>query len=70
MTLYTTVPDELIFPQEEAKVSKQITIDIKEGQLIIEEAENQQFKVVRLISSDPMAFLNDNYSPGKMISLF
>lgn len=70
MTLYTTVPEELIFLQEEAKVSKQISIDIKEGQLIIEEAENQQFKVVRLISSDPMAFLNDNYSPGKMISLF
>lgn len=70
MILYTTVPQELIFPQDESQFTKQINIDIKEGQLVIEAMENQQFRVVRLISSDPMAYLNENYTPGKMISLF
>ncbi|WNF35394.1 YlzJ-like family protein [Bacillaceae bacterium IKA-2] len=70
MTLYTTVPQELIFPYDESQFAKQMNIDIKEGQLVIEAMENQQFRVVRLISSDPMAFLNENYTPGKMISLF
>lgn len=70
MILYTTVPQELIFPPDVAQFSKQMNIDINEGQLVIEEMENQQFRVVRLISSDPMAYLNENYAPGKMISLF
>lgn len=70
MTLYTTVPQELIFPYDESQFAKQMNIDIKEGQLVIEAMENQQFRVVRLISSDPMAYLNENYTPGKMISLF
>lgn len=70
MTLYTIVPQELIFPYDESQFAKQMNIDIKEGQLVIEAMENQQFRVVRLISSDPMAYLNENYTPGKMISLF
>ncbi len=68
MILYTTVPQEVIFPEEAE--SKQMVIDIKEGQLMVEQVSNQEFRVVRLISSDPFAYLNDNYTPGKMISLF
>lgn len=70
MILYTTVPHELIFPPDQAQFTKQMNVDIKEGQLVIEAMENQQYRVVRLISSDPMAYLNENYTPGKMISLF
>jgi hypothetical protein len=69
MILYTTVPEELIFPQENTN-TQQLIVDIKEGQLVLEQVSNQEFKVVRLISSDPNAYLNENYSPGKMISLF
>ncbi|MCT8139874.1 YlzJ-like family protein [Anaerobacillus sp. CMMVII] len=69
MILYTTVPEELIFPHENS-TTNQIVVDIKEGQLILEQVSNQQLKVVRLISSDPNAYLNENYSPGRMISLF
>lgn len=70
MILYTTVPQELIFPQEENLFSKQMVVDVKEGQLIIEQASDHEYRVVRLISTDPMAFLNENYSPGRMISIF
>ncbi len=69
MSLYTIVPEEFIFPVE-FNQSKQVTVEIKEGQLILEQVSQQEFKVVRLISSDPYAFLNENYSPGKMISIF
>jgi hypothetical protein len=69
MILYTTVPQELIFPQENT-ATQQLIVDIKEGQLLLEQVSSQEFKVVRLISSDPNAYLNENYTPGKMISLF
>lgn len=69
MILYTTVPQELIFPQENTGAN-QIVVDITEGHLILEQVSTQEFKVVRLISSDPNAYLNENYTPGKMISLF
>jgi hypothetical protein len=69
MILYTTVPQELIFP-EENMFANQLVVDIKEGHLILEQVSNQEFKVVRLISTDPNAYLNENYTPGKMISLF
>lgn len=69
MILYTMVPEQMIFPQEDT-TNKQLTVNIKEGQLIVEQVSEQEFKVVRLISSDPYAYLNENYMPGKMISLF
>jgi hypothetical protein len=69
MILYTTVPQEMIFPQEDTS-SKQMVIDINEGHLVVEQVSDGEFRVVRLISSDPSAYLNDNYTPGKMISLF
>lgn len=70
MILYTTMPEELIFPHKEDEFSKQILVPINEGQLLLQQVSNHEFKVVRLISTDPMAYLNENYSPGKMISLF
>ncbi|OIJ13107.1 hypothetical protein BKP37_11390 [Anaerobacillus alkalilacustris] len=70
MILYTTMPEELIFPHQDEVFSKQITVDIKEGQLIIEQVSNHEFRIVRLLSTDPMAFLNENYSPGKMVALY
>ncbi|OIJ17893.1 hypothetical protein BKP45_20245 [Anaerobacillus alkalidiazotrophicus] len=70
MILYTTMPEEFIFPHQDEVFSKQITIEIKEGQLIVEQVSNHEFRIVRLLSTDPMAFLNENYSPGKMIALY
>ncbi len=69
MILYTPVPHELIYPEDQS-VQNQITVDIQEGQLVLEQVSMKEFRVVRLLSTDPNAFLNDNYSPGKMITLF
>ncbi len=68
MILYTTVPQEAIFPEENTN-AKQMTLDINEGQLIVEQVSDHELRVVRLISSDPFAYLNESYTPGKMISL-
>lgn len=70
MILYTTVPEALIFPQEEHVYAKQSVINVKEGHLYVEQISPKDFRVVRLVSTDPMAYLNDNYAPGRMISLF
>lgn len=69
MILYTMMPQEMIFPEENT-ATNQILIDINEGHLVLEQVSNQEFRVVRLISTDPNAYLNENYTPGKMISLF
>lgn len=70
MILYTTVPEELIFPQEDYVFAKQMVVNVKEGHLYVEQVSPKDYRVVRLISTDPMAYLNENYAPGKMISLF
>ncbi|RXI97951.1 hypothetical protein DS745_16500 [Anaerobacillus alkaliphilus] len=69
MILYTPVPQELIYPEEQS-AQNQITVEIQEGQLVLEQVSMREFRVVRLLSTDPNAFLNENYTPGKMISLF
>ncbi|MGO4887721.1 YlzJ-like family protein [Anaerobacillus sp. MEB173] len=69
MILYTSMPQELIYPQDNQEFNKQMTVDIEGGQLLLEEISPTEYRVVRLMSSDPMLFLNENYSPGKMIQL-
>lgn len=69
MILYTSMPQEYIFPPDNEEYSKQLTVDIDGGQLILEQVTSTEYKVVRLLSTDPMNFLNENYSPGKMVHL-
>ncbi|WP_088105147.1 YlzJ-like family protein [Halalkalibacter urbisdiaboli] len=67
MILYTMMPHEMIFPQEEQAYSTYQTIPCEDGQLIVEQLNASQYKVVRLISGNPMNYLNKNYTPGTII---
>lgn len=60
--LYTVVPMELLnYPAEEAKTEfKNIT-----GGMLEMCQQDGEYKVVRLISTDPRMYLDDQYSPGR-----
>ncbi|WP_059105220.1 YlzJ-like family protein [Shouchella shacheensis] len=67
MILYTLMPTEQIFPEEENVFESQKVMDCEGGQLVVEQVNGGDFRVVRLISSDPNQFLNPSYAPGTII---
>ncbi|MCQ6280142.1 YlzJ-like family protein [Bacillus sp. EB600] len=70
MILYTTVPYELIFPDDMESFDRQKTINYNGVPLLVDCADPQSMQIVRVLSSDPQHFLDDRFSPGTKISLF
>lgn len=68
MILYTTTPYELLFPEEDTVYQSQQVIDCDAGQLVVERIDDGSFRVIRLLSSDPNAFLKPEYAPGSLLS--
>ncbi|WZY01547.1 YlzJ-like family protein [Bacillus sp. FSL W7-1360] len=67
MILYTHVPLEHIFPEDASAYQSQMTIPCPEGHLIVEQIDGGDWRIVRLLSSDPNAFLNPAYEPGMVL---
>ncbi|WP_113929947.1 YlzJ-like family protein [Bacillus sp. P14.5] len=68
MILYTTVPQEMIFPAEESAYSQQMVIEWQGIPLLVEQSE-QQYRVVRVMSSNPDHYLNDQICPGQYLQM-
>lgn len=64
---YSIVPNEVIFEDwDEAELNYQeITYDGR--QFLVEPMEENQARIVQLISSDPMDFMEMKYQPGCVI---
>lgn len=69
MILYTLVPHEHIFPTDEDSYVSQRTIRCDAGELIVEQINPEQVRIVRLISGNPHHYLNEKYSPGTIIQV-
>ncbi|WP_019152730.1 YlzJ-like family protein [Robertmurraya massiliosenegalensis] len=70
MILYTMMPQELIFPSDENEFARQIQV-LRDGiPLIVEETEDNKYRVVRNLSSDPNHYLDQRYTPGAMFSMY
>ncbi|MGB9813570.1 MAG: YlzJ-like family protein [Thermovenabulum sp.] len=68
MILYTTMPMEIIMEGFDKVNINYKEINVKENlRLIIEPIDNFSAKVIRIISSDPMDYLNPEYQPGNII---
>jgi hypothetical protein len=70
MILYTMMPNELIYPVSEQESSTQMLIQYNGIPLLVERTVDNQFQVIRVMSSDPNHYLDDGCSPGTKISLF
>ncbi|MFZ3587862.1 YlzJ-like family protein [Bacillus sp. DJP31] len=69
MILYTMMPAELIYPPDETQFSNQLFVEVCGVSMLVERNEDQGYRIVRLLSSDPQHFLNDEYLPGSTISI-
>lgn len=68
MILYTMMPHELIFPTDPAEYSKQRVVQYQGIPLLIEAVDEQNARVVQVMSSDPVHFLDQRCCPGAKIS--
>ncbi|MED3978000.1 YlzJ-like family protein [Priestia megaterium] len=69
MILYTMMPQELIFQQSYQQEQSQPTLVNHNGiPVIVEENEQKQQQIVRILSTNPQDYLNENYYPGQILS--
>lgn len=69
MILYTSMPEELIFPVQSSDYESVSTIEVNGLQMVVRQAEQNQFEIVRILSTNPQHFLDEQYSPGQKISM-
>ncbi|WP_251549170.1 YlzJ-like family protein [Neobacillus muris] len=68
MILYTMMPHELVFPYEADEFEKQQVVTYNGIPLVVETSGTQFAQVVRILSSDPQHFLDEQICPGAKIS--
>lgn len=74
MMLYTIIPLEAIFDPETETSSGESTaeVEIKQGpvSLLAQPLPGGQYKINRIISTDPQDYLRPEWQPGSIMSLF
>lgn len=63
MILYTMMPNELVFPAESEAYSRQQQMTLH-GIPVIVERNEQEFRIVRVLSTDPQHYLDSRIIPG------
>ncbi|MCK6257067.1 YlzJ-like family protein [Fictibacillus sp. KIGAM418] len=71
MTWYTLMPHELMFPEgqegQSAENSVQSTMLFNDIPVLVEQISPMEYKVVRVISTDPAHFMNADCCPGQIL---
>lgn len=68
MILYTTMPQELIFPYVSESNSNQQMVSYQGIPLLVEATDGQNAQVIRILSTDPQHYLDNQICPGAKIS--
>jgi hypothetical protein len=68
MILYTTMPQELVFQTQESEFGKQEIIQYEGIPLLVERDENQSYRVIQVMSTDPKHFLDNRCTPGLILN--
>ena len=63
------MPQELVFPVADTEFSKQLEVTYDGVPLMVERTDDDHYRVVRVLSSDPLHFLNQQYIPGTKIPI-
>ncbi len=69
MILYTTMPEEQIFPTDPSEYGEQQLIDYQGVPMLVQRVENT-YRIVRIMSCDPAHYLNEELCPGQYIQTF
>lgn len=74
MMLYTIIPSETIFDSEPetGPVENSGEVEIKQGpvSLLTQALPGGQYKINRIISTDPQDYLKPEWQPGSIMTLF
>lgn len=66
MILYTIMPEQLVYPIDHTAFAKQKTIHVDGIDMVVEMGNENNYSVVRVLSTNPQHFLQ--YEPGQKIS--
>lgn len=72
MILYTMLPTEAVLSDENELndyVNKQRYVDLDGRHFVVDPISEQEWRIVRLISSNPQDYLDEHYQPGKVIPI-
>ncbi|MFB6466699.1 YlzJ-like family protein [Cytobacillus sp. Hz8] len=70
MILYTMMPHDMIFPTNQDDFSKQKMVSFDGIPLLVEkDDQSQQYRVLRVLSSDPVHYLDGRCEPGSYLSI-
>ncbi|MEI2663833.1 YlzJ-like family protein [Rossellomorea sp. LJF3] len=67
MILYTMVPSDLVFPADGSEFNGQMMINYQGVPLLVQQEENK-YRIIRVMSSDPAHYLNDQICPGEYLN--
>lgn len=62
MVLWTVMPDEVIFAQDYSPVFEDV--EIAGTRMLVEKTAGDEYRVVRLLSTDPQDYLRNDIQPG------
>ncbi len=69
MILYTMMPQDLVFPPEEMEqTSVQMVVNYKGVPVLAEQIDAMNYRIIRVMSTDPSHYLNEDCAPGSKIS--
>ncbi|MBB6444215.1 YlzJ-like family protein [Bacillus benzoevorans] len=68
MILYTTMPQELVYQTPVSEFGKQEIIQYEGIPLLVERDENQSYRVIQVMSTDPTHFLDGRCTPGRILT--
>lgn len=68
MILYTMMPPELIFPYKADSTSTQQMVSYQGIPLLVESIDGQNVQVIRILSTDPQHYMDNQICPGAKIS--
>jgi hypothetical protein len=69
MILYTMMPHDQIFPPSGEETGNQVMITYNGIPVMAEWAENHEYRVIRVMSTDPNHYMDPSCMPGSKISL-
>jgi len=72
MLLYTIIPPEYIFEESDPETEQEAEFEIKRGSLslLVQPLPGGQAKVSRIISTNAQDYLNPQWQPGSIMSIF
>lgn len=67
---YTIVPDYILYEgMDKVNEKKYIEVNINNKIFILDKKSDNQYEIIRMISSNPADYLNASYAPGTIVNM-